>query len=231
MFREDKGATMSKTRKRIFVNPAIQGGMLKRLACYWFVYHGVLWIALFFYRYAQYRGALLAGAAPQTFSELFGQFTQEHFSLWVCAVAILPIIVWDALLFSHRVVGPLVRFQRVLENLTAGERVAEVRLRHGDLLNDLQDTFNRYLTTLQSDRPLPEVEELSLDSSAGANFPSNVAAVAENHSSSDRGERELVRDLRELQTDLATSSVSWSSSPEDAPATHNAEIAKPTQLR
>ncbi len=202
MFPEDKGVTMSKTRKRIFVNPAIQGGMLKRLACYWFVYHGVLWIALFFYRYAQYRGALLAGAAPQTFSELFGQFTQEHFSLWVCAAAILPIILWDALLFSHRVVGPLVRFQHVLENLTAGSPVAQVRLRDNDLLMDLQDTFNRYLLSLQSDRP-----------------------------SSDRGERELVRDLRELQTDLATSGVSRPSSPGDAPPTCNSEIAKPTQLR
>jgi hypothetical protein len=222
---------MSKTRKRIFVNRLIQGGMLKRLACYWFVYHGVLWIALFFYRYAQYRGALLAGAPPQTFAELFGQFTQEHFSLWVCAIAILPIILWDALLFSHRVVGPLVRFQRVLENLTAGSPVGQVRLRNNDLLKDLQDTFNRYLTTLQSDRPTPEVEELSLDSSAAANRPSNVAAVAPNHSSSDRGERELVRDLRELQTDLATSRDSRPSTPEAAPATHNAEIAKPTPLR
>ncbi len=222
---------MSKTRKRIFVNTAIQGGMLKRLACYWFVYHGVLWIALFFYRYAQYRGALLAGAAPQTFSELFGQFTQEHFSLWVCAVAILPIIVWDALFFSHRVVGPLVRFQRVLENLTSGERVAEVRLRNGDLLNDLQDAFNRYLTTLQSDRPTPEFEELSLESSAGASLPSHVTAVVENHLSSHRGEEKLVRDLHELQTDLATSCCSRPSSPEDVSATHNDDVAKSTNLR
>lgn len=144
-------------RKRLFVNREIQGRLLARTALYWVLYHAVLWMAMFFYRYAEHRGAVMAGAEPRSFSDLYGQFVHEHHSMWFCAFAILPIVLWDLLKFSHRVVGPLVRFQRTLESLTAGETVQDVRLRRGDLLFDLQTTFNQYLAslrTLQADNEL-----------------------------------------------------------------------------
>ena len=112
---------------------------------------------MFFFRYAEHRGAVRAGAELRSFADLYGQFVRENHAMWFCAFAILPIVLWDLLKFSHRVVGPLVRFQRTLESLTAGETVQEVRLRQGDLLFDLQTTFNQYLTslrTLQSDSEL-----------------------------------------------------------------------------
>lgn len=145
-------------RKRLFVNRQIQGRLLARTALYWMLYHGVLWMGMFLYRYAEHRGAVLAGAPPRPFSDLYGQFVREHFSMWICAVAILPLVLWDLLKFSHRIVGPLVRFQRTIESLTAGKKVDEVRLRNGDLLFDLQATFNQYLTslrTMESDAELP----------------------------------------------------------------------------
>lgn len=137
-------------RKRLFVNREIQGRLLARTALYWVLYHAVLWMAMFFYRYAEHRGAMMAGAEPRSFADLYGQFVHEHHSMWFCAFAILPIVLWDLLKFSHRVVGPLVRFQRTLESLTAGETIQEVRLRRGDLLFDLQKTFNQYLASLQT---------------------------------------------------------------------------------
>lgn len=153
-------------RKRLFVNPAIQGRLLSRTAFYWVLYHAVLWMAMFLYRYGEHRGALLAGAAPRTFADLYGQFVREHFSLWICAFAILPIVLWDLLRFSHRVVGPLVRFQRTVESLTVGERVEEVRLRNGDLLVELQTSFNQYLASLrmtETDTELPVLTDNTLE--------------------------------------------------------------------
>ncbi len=137
-------------RNRLFVNRDIQGRLLARTALYWMLYHGVLWMAMFLYRYAEHRGAILAGAEPRPFAELYGQFVREQFSMWICAIAILPIVLWDLLKFSHRVVGPLVRFQRTLESLTVGKQVDAVRLRNGDLLFDLQTSFNQYLTSLRT---------------------------------------------------------------------------------
>ena len=156
-------------RKRLFVNREIQGRLLARTALYWVLYHAVLWMAMFFYRYAEHRGAVMAGAEPRSFSDLYGQFLHEHHALWFCAFAILPIVLWDLLKFSHRVVGPLVRFQHSLESLTAGETIHEVRLRNGDLLFDLQTTFNQYLAslrTLQSDSELAAQTDSASEPSA-----------------------------------------------------------------
>ncbi len=145
-------------RKRLFVNREIQGRLLARTVLYWVLYHAVLWMAMFFFRYAEHRGAVTAGAEPRSFADLYGQFVHENSSLWVCSFAILPIVLWDLLKFSHRVVGPLVRFQRTLESLTAGKEIAVVKLRQGDLLSDLELAFNQFrasLRNLQSDSELP----------------------------------------------------------------------------
>lgn len=137
-------------RRCLMSHPEIQVPLLARTALYWMLYHAVLWMAMFLYRYAENRAAVMGGAPPRSFSDLYGQFLREHASLWVCAIVILPVVLWDLLKFTHRLVGPLVRFQRTLERLIAGEDVEAVRLRQGDLLFELQSTFNQYLASLRS---------------------------------------------------------------------------------
>lgn len=176
-------------RKRMFVNREIQGRLLARTSLYWVLYHAVLWMAMFFYRYAEHRGAIMAGAEPRSFADLYGQFVREHHAMWFCAFAILPIVLWDLLKFSHRVVGPLVRFQRTLESLTAGETVQDVRLRNGDLLFDLQTTFNQYLASL---RTLQTNNELV----AQDNDPGELRA------SNDLIESQLAEELQRMQSEI-----------------------------
>lgn len=181
-------------RKRLFVNREIQGRLLARTALYWVLYHAVLWMAMFFYRYAEHRGAVLAGAEPRSFSDLYGQFVHEHHSLWFCAFAILPIVLWDLLKFSHRVAGPLVRFQRTLESLTAGQRIDEIRLRRGDLLFDLQNSFNQYLASLRT---------LQSDSEVSDQPPSTSAPIGE----SELIESQLADELKQLQAEVQAACV------------------------
>lgn len=176
-------------RKRLFVNRQIQGRLLARTALYWMLYHGVLWMGMFLYRYAEHRGAVLAGAAPRTFSDLYGQFVREHFSMWICAAAILPLVLWDLLKFSHRVVGPLVRFQRTIESLTAGEKVDEVRLRNGDLLFDLQTTFNQYLTSLRT-------------MESNAELPVQATDASDAKSEGELIESQIADEVRQLQAEV-----------------------------
>ena len=176
-------------RKKLFVNREIQGRLLARTALYWVLYHAVLWMAMFFYRYAEHRGAVMAGGEPRPFSDLYGQFLHEHQSMWLCAFAILPIVLWDLLKFSHRVVGPLVRFQRTLESLTAGQAVQEVRLRNGDLLFDLQTTFNQYLASL---RTLQSDSELAAQKSG----------MSQPNSDHELIEAQLTEELQQLHTEV-----------------------------
>lgn len=178
-------------RKRLFVNRDIQGRLLARTGLYWILYHAVLWMAMFFIRYAEHRGAVMAGAEPRSFGDLYGEFVHENSSLWVCAFAILPIVLWDLLKFSHRVAGPLVRFQRTLESLTAGQTVNEVRLRRGDLLFDLEIAFNQYLASL---RNLQSDSELTIPSSSSSQ-PMNI---------DDSIESQLADELQQIQAEIQT---------------------------
>ncbi len=126
------------------------------------------------------------------------QFVHEHHSLWFCAFAILPIVLWDLLKFSHRVVGPLVRFQRTLESLTAGEAIPEVRRRNKDLLYDLQTTFNQYLTSL---RTLQSESELAAQK-GGMNEP---------HSDHELIESQLSEELQQLHIEIQAACASTNS--------------------
>ena len=116
--------------------------------------------------------------------------------MWICSVAILPIVLWDLLKFSHRVVGPLVPFQRAIECLTAGEKVAEVRLRHGDLLSDLQTTFNQYLTSLRTMASNPRTMESDAEmttQTGNAPVPTIVAELIE---------LQLAEELRQVDAEI-----------------------------
>ncbi len=145
-----KSENIQKLRKKLFVSGRIQGRLLSRVALYWLGYHVVLSGSMFLFRYAEHRGRMIAGVAPRTLGELYGEFVHQNIGLWVVAIAAVPIVLWDLLTFSHRIVGPLTRFKKALETLTSGQRVSEIRLRDGDLLTDLSDSFNRYLASLHS---------------------------------------------------------------------------------
>lgn len=132
-------------RKKIYVSRLIQGGMLAKLTLYWCVYHLVLWHAMFLFRYVEYREELFAGGEAVPFTTFYSEFASQHFSLIICALAVFPIVFWDMMRVTHRIAGPLVRFQHTFRQLTRGEKVSPIVLRKGDLLVELQDTVNDYL--------------------------------------------------------------------------------------
>lgn len=145
-----------KDRTRFFVNSRVQGQILLRFAAYWVVYHIVLWHTLFLYRYCEYRFELAMGTPPQTFAQLYGTFCRQYYPIVFSALAVLPVLLWDIVKITHRLVGPLIRFQRSLERLTAGERVDPIQLRQGDYLQEFQQQFNAFLETHR--RQLDELE-------------------------------------------------------------------------
>jgi methyl-accepting chemotaxis protein len=54
-----------------------------------------------------------------------------------------------SLLLSHRVAGPIYRFERSAEQVSAGDLTSRVFLRQGDELVDLRDSFNGMVDTLR----------------------------------------------------------------------------------
>lgn len=137
-------------RRAKFVSSLIQGRMLAKLCVYWCVYHFVLWHFMFAYQFLQYRVLVLGGAPAKTFLELYAQFCGQNWTLLMCAVGVFPMIFWDMLKVTHHVAGPLVQFKRALKELSEGKKVDRIVLRRGDMLTDLQDSFNEYLNVLNS---------------------------------------------------------------------------------
>ena len=132
-------------RNRIYVNKQVQGRLSVRMGIYWGIYHIALWQSLFIYRYFQYRLSAFEGGELLTFRELHSRFVAEYSPMLVCALILLPIFVWDLIKMTHRVVGPLVRFDSTLRALQAGKDVKSVQLRKGDMLIEFQATFNEFL--------------------------------------------------------------------------------------
>jgi hypothetical protein len=183
--------SLKSLRKKTFLSATIQGGILWRLSLYWGIYHVVLWHVMFLYRYLQYRGELLAGGTPQTFNELYGSFALNNYSLVVCAVALWPIILWDMVRVTHRVAGPLVRFQGALRELAKGKRIDRIRLRKGDLLGEFQEVFNQFLESynarLDTDADAKRAEPLALESVLTAADPFEA------------GSERVLQEVRELR--------------------------------
>jgi hypothetical protein len=135
-----------RVRGRVWVNARIQGRILARIACYWAIYHAVLWNAIFVARYIAYRASLIAGETEtRTMGELYSTFAQDYAGLALCALLLAPIFLYDVFRQSHRIAGPLVRFQSVLKRMMAGEKVSPVKLRKDDLLNEFQAVFNEFI--------------------------------------------------------------------------------------
>jgi hypothetical protein len=59
------------------------------------------------------------------------------------------LFIFDAVRLSHRVVGPLYRFRKTIQAITAGEEVERVSLRKDDFLQELKDDINEMLRVLQ----------------------------------------------------------------------------------
>jgi len=152
-----KTASNKQKRKQKFVSSTIQGRMLLQICLYWGVYHLVLFLTMFLFHYVQYRSNSMHSNTILTFGELFNEFSQAHVTLLMSAMAIFPIILWDFFKFSHRIAGPLVRFNNSLKVLAKGETVAPIKLRDGDLLTELQDNFNAYLKEVPSQQSNSEL--------------------------------------------------------------------------
>jgi sensor histidine kinase YesM len=79
------------------------------------------------------------------FLELF----RQYLPVIICLLVLVPVMAWDAIRFSHRLIGPLVRFRRTMQSITEGDTVRPIKLREGDHLIELRDDFNRMLESLQ----------------------------------------------------------------------------------
>lgn len=168
-------------RKRLFINKEIQGTVIWRCAVFWVIYHFFMLHTLFAFEFMAYLVQLMNGAPAQTFSEIYSTFIGKYYPICLTALAILPLLAFDVLKMSHRIVGPLIPFQRAIKNLKNGTHVDPIKLRKGDLLTEFQNDFNDFLLWYQAERPHVPIDQNGDDEEMNSIEESMLADVQSLH--------------------------------------------------
>ncbi len=126
-------------RKQLYVNKTVQRRFLWRIVCYWMVYHLFVVHGLFL------TYGVMTNDRPRPFIQMYGEFLSSQVPLLVVALATLPMILYDMLKLTNRVVGPLVRIERTLKQMMSGEPVEPLKLRNKDLVLEFLGVFNEFI--------------------------------------------------------------------------------------
>jgi len=131
---------MSEDRKKIWVD-GFQTKLFIRIGVYWLIYQVALLNFLFVWR-------LLKEGAGDPLDQ-YVRFIQEFFPALICFAIVVPILAWDAVRFAHRLIGPIWRFRKTMQDVSTGQPVRPIKLRQGDFLLEMKDDFNVMLEALQ----------------------------------------------------------------------------------
>jgi hypothetical protein len=159
-------ATKTYVRKRIFVDPRLQGALVVRIVAYWLLCLAAMAVMLRCFQAVAGVGGVSAGPA-------------DDLRLFCSAAAVgtllfLPLVAVDVVRLSHRFVGPMVRLRRTLRELGCGQRVEPIRFRDGDFWQEVAAEFNAVIERVQgpssrSDLKFPStLHEVEVMQTAGA---------------------------------------------------------------
>lgn len=131
---------MSEKRRKIWID-GFQTRLALRIAFYFIFYQVAIWSLVMIER-----NIFIA------LDDILGREAAGNVLLLLGGVVVLIgcLFVYEAIKFSHRLVGPLVRFRKVVKAITAGEELTTIQLRKGDYLQDLKDEFNEMLKVLEA---------------------------------------------------------------------------------
>jgi len=128
-------------RQQLFVEKPVQGSLLIRVAGYWLfcLLTVTLWLLCW---------SIVSGP-PRPAWVTLGDIWYRYAPALVASILLLPMVVVDAIRWSNRFVGPILRFRRSLQRLAAGETVTPIHFREGDYWHDITEHFNIVLERIQ----------------------------------------------------------------------------------
>ncbi len=85
----------------------------------------------------------------------------------------LPIVVYDAIRYSHRFAGPVMRIRQTVSRLADGENVPPIVLRKGDFWTDVADEVNRLNERVRQLETTLLKKELTMAKTAKLDQPSD----------------------------------------------------------
>lgn len=140
-------------RKRLWVDPKVQGTLILRVVLYWVVCLVTVTLMLLCWR-------IVTGPARPFYTH-FDDMWFHYGPALVASFLLLPLIVLDILRVSNRFAGPLFRLRRAMRALARGEEVRPISFREGDFWIEVAHEFNAILARFEQEgtRPTKENEE------------------------------------------------------------------------
>jgi hypothetical protein len=126
-------------RKKVWID-RFQTSLFVRITAYFVLYQIAVWSLV-----------LLDRVILEGLGSLLGPGAAASFIIYLGAVVVVVglLFAYDAVIYAHRIVGPLVRLRHCIKAVTAGEEVTLVAIRKGDLLVEFKDEFNEMLKVLE----------------------------------------------------------------------------------
>ena len=125
-------------RRRFLIKPAFQLRLALTIFLYVVVYSALFGFVIFFPLYGDMQGSV-------TFEEqlrISEIALYLHKRVWPALFIMAGLAGVHAIFYSHRVVGPVYRFERMLEELIAGNYSHRIRIRKRDELKDMEVLLN-----------------------------------------------------------------------------------------
>jgi len=127
-------------RKKTFVDPKVQGSLVRRLVMHWLSFLLV---------------AALVSFCLQVLSNPFRSLNEHVQQVWwthgpflLVMVFLLPVFVLDTIKLSHRFVGPIYRLRQTILEIAQGDPPPRLKFRDFDFWQGLAEDFNRMVDQL-----------------------------------------------------------------------------------
>lgn len=129
-------------RKKKFVDPQVQGNLVRRMVMHWVSFFVV---------------ASLVAFLLQVLSNPFRSFGEHFQALWwthgpflLVILFMLPVFVLDSIKFSHRFAGPIYRLRQTIRTIAAGDPTPRLKFRDFDFWQGLAEDFNLMVDRLKT---------------------------------------------------------------------------------
>ncbi len=133
-------------RKKTFVDPKVQGALVRRLVLHWCAFIAVAAIVAF---------------CLQVLSNPFTPIREHAQNVWwthgpflMVLVFMLPVFILDTIKLSHRFAGPIYRMRQTIRSLAKGGAYSPMKFRDHDFWQGMAEDFNQMVERLVSEKTL-----------------------------------------------------------------------------
>jgi hypothetical protein len=144
-------------RKKTYVDPKVQGALVRRLVMHWFVFLFVTTAVAF---------CLQVLSNPlQPLDAHVQQMWWTNGPFLVVMVFLLPVFVLDSIKLSHRFAGPIYRLRQTIRSIAEGNPPPRLKFRDFDFWQGMAQDFNLMVDRLSARETRPDDEEDAAETS------------------------------------------------------------------